>query len=90
MVVTGEGIQRLVAPCLEAGARSVVATQWAVGDRSIVPLMSRFYSELKAGNPVGEALRTAKLAARESGAPPSVWAALALTGDAQVRPLSER
>ncbi len=88
VVVTGEGIQGLVAPFLEAGARAVVATQWAMGDRTIVPLISRFYGELRAGQSVSDALRAAKLAARAAGEPPSVWAALMLTGDAQVRPFA--
>jgi CHAT domain-containing protein len=88
VVVTGEGIQGLVGPFLEAGARAVVATHWAVGDRSIVDLMSRFYSGLRAGLRAGDALRAAKIAAHKAGVSPAVWAAVVLTGDARVRPLA--
>ena len=88
VVVTGEGVQGLVAPFLEAGARAVVATQWQVGDRAIVPLMTRFYRELRAGRTAGAALRVAKLAARASGEPVSVWASVVLSGDARVRPFA--
>ncbi|MGH7536669.1 MAG: CHAT domain-containing protein [Gemmatimonadales bacterium] len=38
VVVDGEGVQGLTAPLLAAGARSVVATSWQVGDQLTVPL----------------------------------------------------
>ena len=81
MVVDGEGMQGLTAPLLEAGARSVVATSWRVGDERIVPLVERFYAGLARGMPVLDALRSAKLAARRDGAPPAVWAAFTVVGD---------
>jgi hypothetical protein len=81
VVVDGEGIQGLTAPLLEAGARSVVATSWRVGDRSTVRLVDGLYAALAEGRPVIEALRAAKLAAMRDGAPPSVWAAFQLVGD---------
>ena len=81
VVVDGEGMQGLTAPLLEAGARSVVATSWRVGDTRIVPLVERFYAGLARGLPVVDALRAAKLEARRSGAPPAVWAAFTIVGD---------
>ena len=87
MVVFGEGIQGLVTPFLEAGARAVVATYWEVKDRQIVPMVSLFYKELAGGRAAGDALHAAKLAAYRAGDPPSRWAALSLTGDPDVRPL---
>ena len=81
VVVDGEGMQGLTAPLLEAGARSVVATSWRVGDERIVPLVERFYAGLARGVPVVDALRTAKLGARRDGAPPAVWAAFTVVGD---------
>jgi CHAT domain-containing protein len=81
VVVDGEGMQGLTAPLLEAGARSVVATSWRVGDERIVPLVERFYAGLARGVPVVDALRTAKLEARRGGAPPAVWAAFTVVGD---------
>jgi hypothetical protein len=81
VVVDGEGIQGLTAPLLEAGARSVVATSWRVGDRSTTQFVDGFYAAMAKRQPIIEALRAAKLAAMRAGAPPSVWAAFALVGD---------
>jgi len=81
VVVDGEGVQGLTAPLLAAGARSIVATGWRVGDERIVSLIERFYAELARGRTVAEALRAAKLAAIERKAPASVWAAFTVFGD---------
>jgi tetratricopeptide (TPR) repeat protein len=90
-IASGEGVQGLTAPFLEAGARAVAATYWEVGDRAMADLMARFYRELATGHSAGDALRLAKLAARRAGASPGVWAAMTLVGDADVRPvLGER
>ena len=89
VVVTGEGVQGLTAPLLQAGARSVVATGWRVGDRSTARFVEAFYGELAEGLPVASALRAAKLDAIRRGAPPSEWAAFTVVGDPLVRvPLS--
>jgi CHAT domain-containing protein len=91
VVVDGEGMQGLTAPLLEAGARSVVATSWRVGDRSTVRFVDRLYSVLAGGRNVIDALQAAKLATRRDGVPPSVWAAFELVGDpATVVPLTPR
>jgi CHAT domain-containing protein/tetratricopeptide (TPR) repeat protein len=84
VVVDGEGIQGLTASLLEAGARSVVATSWRVGDRSTVRFVDRLYAELARGKPVIDALRTAKLESLEAGDPPAVWAAFSVVGDPTV------
>jgi CHAT domain-containing protein len=81
VVLGGEGVQGLTAPLLEAGARSVVATQWRIGDRSTVAFVERFYQGLARGLPVAEALRAAKLEAIRRGAPPGAWAAFTAVGD---------
>jgi CHAT domain-containing protein len=81
VVVDGEGVQGLTAPLLEAGARSIVATTWRVGDESTVRLVERFYAGLSRGLPVAEALRTAKLDALQRGVPPGGWAAFTVVGD---------
>jgi CHAT domain-containing protein len=83
VVVDGEGIQGLTASLLEAGARSVVATSWRVGDRSTTRFVERLYSELARGREVGEALRGAKLASLRAD-PPRVWAAFSVVGDPTV------
>ena len=81
VVVDGEGVQGLTAPLLEAGARSVVATTWRVGDESTVDLVDRFYAGLARGLPVAEALQAAKLEAMLRRAPPAAWAAFTVVGD---------
>lgn len=81
VVVDGEGVQGLTAPLLEAGARSVVATTWRVGDESTVRLVNRFYAGLARGASVAEALRGAKLQALGDGVAPAVWAAFTVVGD---------
>ena len=89
VVVDGEGIQGLTAPLLEAGARSVVATSWRVGDRSTVRFVAALYTALAEERPIIEALRAAKLAAMRDGTPPSVWAAFEMVGDpATIVPLT--
>jgi hypothetical protein len=85
VIVAGEGLQGLTAPLLEAGARSVVATQWRIGDRSTVQLVDDFYRAMAAGATVPEALRAAKLAAIRRGAAPRDWAAFTVVGDPGVR-----
>jgi len=85
VVVEGEGIQGLTAPLLQAGARSVVATQWRIADRSTVTLIRAFYEALARGLPVSDALRAAKLDAIRRGAPPKEWAAFITVGDPMVR-----
>ena len=83
--MAGEGLQGLTAPLLEAGARSVVATQWRIGDRSTVQLVDQFYAAMAAGRPVADALRAAKLAAMRHGAPARDWAAFTVVGDPGAR-----
>ena len=81
VTVAGEGVQGLTTPLMAAGARSVVATQWRVGDRSTVRLVADLYDGLARGLPVAEALREAKLAALGRGAPPGEWAGFTVVGD---------
>jgi CHAT domain-containing protein/tetratricopeptide (TPR) repeat protein len=81
VTIAGEGVQGLTTPLVAAGARSVVATQWKVGDRSTVRLVGDLYDGLARGLTVSEALREAKLAALRRGAPPREWAGFAVVGD---------
>lgn len=84
-IVDGEGVMGLTAPLLEAGARSVVATRWQIADRGSVPFVRAFYDALAAGQPVADALRSAKLDAIRRGAPPAEWAAFQVIGNPMVR-----
>lgn len=85
VVVEGEGIQGLTAPLIQAGARSVVASQWRIGDRRTVTFVQAFYRSLARGLPVDDALRAAKLDALRRGAPSREWAAFVAMGDPTVR-----
>jgi CHAT domain-containing protein/tetratricopeptide (TPR) repeat protein len=85
VLIDGEGIQGLASALREAGARSVVATRWSVGDRETARLIEDFYSGLARGEPVDDALRKAQLAARDRGVTPGHWAAFTLIGDPEVR-----
>ena len=54
-------------PLIQAGARSVVASQWRIGDRTTIAFVQAFYQALANGLPVGDALRAAKLDAFSRG-----------------------
>ena len=81
VLVEGEGVQGLTAPLIQAGARSVVASQWRIADRGTVPFIQAFYDALAESLPVGDALREAKLEALHRGVPPREWAAFTTVGD---------
>ena len=85
VVLRGEGIQGLTAPLLQAGARSVVATEWRIADTSAIRIMEGLYRALAGGSTVVDALHAAKLGALRAGAPPSEWAAFVAMGDPMVR-----
>ncbi|MBV9880196.1 MAG: CHAT domain-containing protein [Gemmatirosa sp.] len=87
-VIVGEGVQGFTASLLAAGARAVVATEWALSDGEAARGMDAFYRGLRAGLPVDEALRRARHALRRAGAPPREWAAFAVVGDGAVRPIA--
>jgi CHAT domain-containing protein len=81
VLVGGEGVQGLTSPLLQAGARSVVATNWRISDERVVPFIERFYDALARGLAVPDALQSAKLAAVKAGEPPQIWAAFLAIGD---------
>lgn len=66
--VEGEGLMGLTRAFHLAGARTVVATLWSVGDRSSADLMERFHAHLAAGQPPAGALRAAQLEILRGGA----------------------
>jgi CHAT domain-containing protein len=55
----GEGLVGLVSAFQQAGARSVLATQWTIGANA-VDLMTSFYKAMTTGRPLADALREAK------------------------------
>jgi CHAT domain-containing protein len=83
-----EGLRGLVAPLIEAGARGVAATLWAVEDEAQRRLMRRFYERLARGESTAAALRGAKLDGMRDGVPARDWASLVIWGDPLARPLA--
>ena len=81
--VKGEGLIGLTRAFQYAGARSIVASQWKVADRSTAALMVAFHSLLRQGRPKDEALRQAMAHLRQSRATsdPYFWAPFILFGD---------
>jgi CHAT domain-containing protein len=87
----GEGLLGLTRAFLYAGARSVLASSWAVSDRSTARLMDRFYGHLKAGQSRDVALQSAQRDLLRAGrgrtfstaspGHPFHWAAFQLAGD---------
>ena len=78
------GMNSLVRAFVMAGARSVVASTWAVDDKFTEALMRRFYARLKRGSDKAEALALAKrelIAMYGSSAVPFFWAGFRLVGD---------
>ena len=86
--VEGEGIFALSRGFLAAGARRVVASQWAVDDASTAALMGTFFREVAAAERSGrgvdyaKALWTARKAVRNrvEWRDPYFWAPFILTG----------
>ncbi len=79
--LAGEGLIGLTRAFHYAGARSVLASLWSVGDKSTYELMRAVYRFLRDGLPKDEALRRAQLDAVRRGHHPVRWAAFQLYGD---------
>lgn len=87
-----EGVMNLARAFLAAGARSVVASLWAVDDRSTATLMGMFYEHMAKGSTVREALRQAQLQFVKtygSKATPYHWAGFEVIGDGSQRVTNE-
>ena len=82
-VLGGEGLMGLTRAFQYAGARTVVASLWSVGDASTGELMQLFYGYLKEGQSKADALRSAQLdLLRDSSfSHPFHWAGFQLVGD---------
>jgi CHAT domain-containing protein len=86
--VDGEGVFALSRGFMAAGARRVIASQWAVNDASTAALMSGLFTQVvsahRAGRPVdyATALRDAKRLVRDRAewAAPFYWAPFVLMG----------
>jgi CHAT domain-containing protein len=82
----GEGVLSLARGFFAGGASAVVGTLGKVRDDEQYALFHEFYSELRRGLTVGEALSLAKRTLIARGAPPAAWANVILLGNADVRP----
>jgi CHAT domain-containing protein/tetratricopeptide (TPR) repeat protein len=78
---TAEGLIGLSRAFQHAGARSVLASLWAISDRSTARFMESFYERLRRGAPRDLALQEAQVASLRQGAHPYHWAAFQLSGD---------
>jgi CHAT domain-containing protein/Tfp pilus assembly protein PilF len=79
----GEGLIGLARAFQHAGARSVLASLWAIQDQSTARFMESFYARLRAGAARDRALQEAQVASLRQGAHPYQWAAFQLSGDWQ-------
>jgi CHAT domain-containing protein/tetratricopeptide (TPR) repeat protein len=76
----GEGVIGLTRAFQYAGARSVLASLWTVGDTFAGPFMKAFYAAWARGESKAEALRSAQIDAMRRGQRPWRWAAFQLYG----------
>lgn len=81
--IKAEGVIGIARAFLGAGARSVVATLWAINDNATREFMRHFYRYLLEGNSSSESLNQAMRCLRESDnfSDVSCWAPFVLIGD---------
>jgi hypothetical protein len=74
-------LQSVAHAFLEGGALAVVGTLADVGDAHAATLAETFYREALGGAPLGNALREARIQARETAPASPVWLSFVLYGD---------
>ena len=81
--IRAEGVIGIARAFLGAGARSVLATLWAIDDNATMEFMRNFYQHLKLGKKASEAVYQATTALRRSEEfqSPLYWAPFVLIGD---------
>lgn len=85
IMLAGQSLHGMVSTALDAGARGVVATRWALNDTAIVPYMVQFYGALQRGEDVVAALHHVRRNAMRAGVSPAIWANLEYMGDPTLR-----
>ena len=81
--VSSEGVVGMARAFLFAGARSVLATLWAIDDEATMMFMKSFYQQLASGESASVALQRAMKCLRDSHnySAPKYWAPFVLMGD---------
>jgi len=81
--VSSEGVVGIARAFLFAGARSVVASLWAIDDEATMEFMKSFYQHLRGGESTSAALQRAMKCLRDSDnfSAPKYWAPFVLIGD---------
>ena len=81
--VSSEGVVGMARAFLFAGARSVLATLWAIDDEATMMFMKSFYEQLASGESASVALQRAMKCLRDSHdySAPKYWAPFVLMGD---------
>ena len=81
--IRAEGVIGIARAFLGAGARSVLASLWAIDDDATIEFMRSFYQLLKLGQKLSEALHLATATLRRSKkfGDPLYWAPFVLIGD---------
>ena len=81
--ICAEGVVGIARAFLGAGARSVIASLWAIEDKATMEFMRNFYEHLIAGHSASKSLNQAMKLVRQSGEFNEVrqWAPFVLIGD---------
>jgi CHAT domain-containing protein len=79
-VLPGDEADGLVRSLLEMGAKNVLASHWAVSDRSTAYWMSLFYDKLHSGEAVAKAATATALEVRETFPSAYNWSAFSVSG----------
>ena len=81
--VSSEGVVGMARAFLFAGARSVLASLWAISDQATMMFMKSFYQQLGSGESASVALQRAMKCLRDSHdySAPKYWAPFVLMGD---------
>ena len=79
-IMEGDELMGLSRGFLGAGARSLLASLWPVGDVATARFMDRFYGWISDGDDPRTALRLAMLDLKSEGLQPHEWSAFTLTG----------
>ena len=80
-VFPGDELHGLVRGFMYAGVPSLVASLWAVSDRSTADFMKEMYSRIREGETKRAALRHAQLTIKEAYGHPYYWAPFVLMGN---------